>query len=189
MKYANRFERDINIDLPDGKKIHGILRGELDNSKPFIVMMHGRPGNGNELLQFLGSPAQLDAAVTWDASRGGFWQNETREGKDDFPEKACDDLAIGVGGLGYISTRRIEQYDIDMGDTTNWAAKKGYPIKFITADKGVYVDMTKQYYEVADFTEKLRNYQKCSPPIRRFRRSNRADFRRNGRLVCEISVA
>ncbi len=48
-------EETLLIDLPSagGLKIKGILRGEF--TQPLIVMMHGRPGSGNELLQYLGA--------------------------------------------------------------------------------------------------------------------------------------
>src|SRR5262245_48601395 len=48
-------EETLIIDLPKtkGLKIKGILRGSLKG--PLVVMMHGRPGSGNELLQYLGA--------------------------------------------------------------------------------------------------------------------------------------
>lgn len=51
--YSNTQEEDIVINLPDGKKIHGILRGAISPDEPIVVIVHGRPGTGNELLQFL----------------------------------------------------------------------------------------------------------------------------------------
>ncbi len=48
-------EKMVFIDLPntDGLKIKGILRGSLNRAT--VVMVHGLPGEGNELLQFLGA--------------------------------------------------------------------------------------------------------------------------------------
>jgi hypothetical protein len=48
-------EKTLFIDLPGtkGLKIKSILRGSFD--KPLVVMMHGRPGSGNDLLQYLGA--------------------------------------------------------------------------------------------------------------------------------------
>lgn len=53
MRYPAIQEKAIFFDLPhtDGLRIKGILRGELNG--PLAVMMHGRPGDGNALLQYL----------------------------------------------------------------------------------------------------------------------------------------
>jgi len=55
MQYQSITEKTIFFDLPksDGLCIKGILRGEL--AGPLAVMVHGRPGSGNELLQYLGA--------------------------------------------------------------------------------------------------------------------------------------
>jgi dienelactone hydrolase len=55
MRYRATEEKVIFFDLPHtkGLRIKGILRGEL--AGPLAIMMHGRPGNGNELLQYLGA--------------------------------------------------------------------------------------------------------------------------------------
>lgn len=55
MKYNNIQEQTLWIDLPEtgGKKVKGVLRGSFDGD--LIIMVHGLPGDGNELLQFLGA--------------------------------------------------------------------------------------------------------------------------------------
>ena len=55
MQYQATDEEVIFFDLPHSKglKLKGILRGKLDG--PLVVMMHGRPGSGNALLQYLGA--------------------------------------------------------------------------------------------------------------------------------------
>ena len=55
MCYTAVPEETLRIDLPDTNGLHikGILRGPL--SRPVVVMVHGLPGEGNELLQFLGA--------------------------------------------------------------------------------------------------------------------------------------
>lgn len=53
--YQNRREVSLDIPLRDGKMLHAILRGELEQNKPVVIMMHGRPGSANELLQYLGA--------------------------------------------------------------------------------------------------------------------------------------
>lgn len=47
------WEQNLLINLPDtdGLKIKTILRGDF--SQPVTIIVHGRPGNGNELLPFL----------------------------------------------------------------------------------------------------------------------------------------
>lgn len=53
--YKEATEETLFIDLPGsgGLKIKGILRGSFD--QPLAVIIHGRPGSGNELLQYLGA--------------------------------------------------------------------------------------------------------------------------------------
>lgn len=55
MQYEPKSEEVIYIDLPgtDGLKVKGILRGDITD--PLVVMMHGRPGSGNALIQYLGA--------------------------------------------------------------------------------------------------------------------------------------
>ncbi len=55
MQYAVLEEQVVYFDLPHtpGLRIKGIMRG--DPTRSVAVMMHGRPGSGNELLQYLGA--------------------------------------------------------------------------------------------------------------------------------------
>lgn len=55
ISYQNQNEQAILVPLRDGKNLHAILRGELDEDTPVVIMMHGRPGSANELLQYLGA--------------------------------------------------------------------------------------------------------------------------------------
>lgn len=64
MKYEKRLERNINIPLRDGKKLHAILRGDINPDTPVVIMMHGRPGSGNELLQYLGARYLFEDGLT-----------------------------------------------------------------------------------------------------------------------------
>ena len=217
ISYQNRNEISLDIPLRDGKKIHAILRGELAEDIPVIIMMHGRPGSANELLQYLGahyigehgittlrlsmydfgaeyrsllectldthmedfedvvhylrdqgmkkvfalghsyggitilgSKAKLDGAVLWDPSHGLAWYNDTPEfNSDHYPEKIYENIVVGTGGYGYISSIQQKKYDESLGDTTNWAKDKGYPMKFILAAAGPLAKYAKQYYDVA----------------------------------------
>jgi len=62
--YSNIPETNLDIPLADGKKIHSIVRGELNGDAPIVIMMHGRPGNGNELLQYLGARYFYECGIT-----------------------------------------------------------------------------------------------------------------------------
>jgi len=55
LHYRSVPEEVLRIPLPDAPGLHikGGLRGSLDS--PVVVMMHGRPGSGNGLLQYLGA--------------------------------------------------------------------------------------------------------------------------------------
>ncbi len=214
MSYAVVPESTVYVDLPDGHKIKGILRGNL--KKPLVVMMHGRPGSGNELLQFLGarhlhekgfsvlrlfmydfeetarnllgctlqthtedfetvvnylkkqnvpkifaighsyggltilkSKTKIDGAVLWDPTHGLIWHEEG-DWQQNFPEKIYDDIIVGIAGNGYIVPKTMNEQDMAMGDTTNLAAQKGYPLKIIAAGKGAMSHLGMRYFEVAD---------------------------------------
>ncbi len=211
-------EQIIYIDLPDseGLKIKGILRGKLAN--PLVVMMHGLPGTGNRLLQYLGarylyehgfnslrlfmydfdvrtrnlidctlqnyaddfdevisylrkkgvkrlfatghsyggltilkSQANLDGAVLWDPSHGSFW-SEHRDDKYnlEYPTITAGDIVIGIGGYGYIVPKRLDKENHTMGDTSEWSARKGYPLKLIAAGKGAVSDLGQKYIDAAN---------------------------------------
>lgn len=53
MKYRTVKEETVFVDLPNsgGLKIKAILRGSW--SQPMVVLVHGRPGTGNDCLQYL----------------------------------------------------------------------------------------------------------------------------------------
>lgn len=62
---------------------------------------------------------------------------------------------IGTGGYGYVSTVTTEEYDRQMGDTTAWAANKGYPLMIVSAGKGAMTHLGKRYYENISTTLKI----------------------------------
>ncbi len=64
MNYDVETEQDVIIDLNDGKKIHGILRGEMTPSSRVVVIMHGFPGTPKNLLPYLGSRFIADSGYT-----------------------------------------------------------------------------------------------------------------------------
>ena len=55
MQYDDVVETHEIIDLPDGKKMHGVLRGELPFTTPLVIIMHGLIGDAKALLPYLGS--------------------------------------------------------------------------------------------------------------------------------------
>ena len=215
ISYANAPEQDIVIDLPDGKKIHGLLRGSMTDTRPMVIIIHGRPGTGNELLQFLvarhlyengfsslrlflydfgqeyrdmidttldthaedldvvvdylrshgvqkifatghsyggltilRSKSHLDGAVLWDPTHGLVFTDEFDD--PNFPEKRVNDIVYVPTGCGFFYSQTQDDYDHSLGDNSNWAANKGYPIKFITAGKGILAPFVQSYYEHAD---------------------------------------
>ena len=64
IRYHAKEERVLFFDLPDTKdlRIKGVLRGELAGL--VAIMMHGRPGNGDELLQYLGARYLYERGVS-----------------------------------------------------------------------------------------------------------------------------
>ena len=219
--YSIEDEETLLFDLPKSNGLHikGVLRGDL--SQPLAVIMHGRPGTGNELLPYLAAhylhenniaslrlfmydfepktrnlldctldtfandfdevirqlrqrnvpkifgighsyggitilkaKAILDAAVLWDPTHGSYWIEHANEQDENFPEKIIDDLVIGLGGYGYVSSVKTNKYDNQMGDTTEWAANKGYPLMVASAGKGAMTHLGEQYIAVADEPKK-----------------------------------
>lgn len=66
MRYPAIIEQPMFFELPDsgGKRIKGVLRGTLGGQQPLAILMHGRPGNGNELLQYLGARYLAEQGIT-----------------------------------------------------------------------------------------------------------------------------
>lgn len=219
MKNINRVasEKTIYFELPGSSdlKIKGIVCGELTD--PLAVMMHGRPGNGNELLQHLAarylsqqgiatlrlwmydfgldtrsimdctlqthvndfavvvnelrrqgvnklfaighsyggltilkSHCQLDGAVLWDPSHGLAWAKDREmDVTDIYPEVIIDKYVIGIGGEGWVYPLAAFQSDRHLGDTSTLADKK-YPLKIISAGKGILRDLGERYYQAAN---------------------------------------
>lgn len=216
--YQQAPEETLLIDLPntDGLKIKGILRSSLE--KPVVIMVHGLPGSGNELLQYLGarylyergfsslrlslydfepqtrnllncsldihasdfdtvvtylrdkgapkifavghsyggltilrSTAKLDGAVLWDPTHGSFWlEGRDKDYEEDYPTKEVDGMVIGLAGYGYVEPSSMVKENKSMGDTSQWAAHKGYPLKVISAGKGAMTDLGKRYVDAAE---------------------------------------
>lgn len=64
MAYQAVKETTLHFELPGtGRlKIKGVLRGTLKG--PLAIMMHGRPGSGNALLQYLGARYLYDQGIS-----------------------------------------------------------------------------------------------------------------------------
>lgn len=220
--YGNTPEQDVVIDLPDGKKIHGILRGSLTDSRPVAIIVHGRPGTANELLPFLAahylheqeinslrlflydfapdyrnimdttldthaadfkvvvdylrsqgvkkifatghsyggltilrSKAHLDAAVLWDPTHGSVFTEKFDN--PNYPKQYTDDIVYISTGCGFFYPRIQDNYDHELGDNSTWARHKGYPLKFISAGKGILAPYVQSYYEQADEPKSIVN--------------------------------
>jgi pimeloyl-ACP methyl ester carboxylesterase len=214
--FTNQPERAFYTDLPGtaGLQSKGILRGDL--AMPVVVQLHGKPGNGNELLQFLlahhlyeqgfasvrlslygyeqhtrnqlettlednaqdfttvvsslrsqgarqvfgvghsyggsailKSSAALDGAVLWEPTHGSAW-HEIPDAEPNFLEKTLGKYVIGISGWPYVTTTEERAYDLALGDTTQWAARKGYPLKVISAANGSMTHLAARYIAAAD---------------------------------------
>ncbi len=218
LTYRAEDEQTMFLELPktDGLRIKGILRGSLD--KPVVVIMHGRPGTGNELpyyllarylseqgisslrlfmydfepktrnlidsdldthvkdfdtvvselrklkvpkvfavghsyggITILKSKTKLDGAVLWDASHGSVYaDSHINDDDEEFPEQVVGNLVIGTGGDGYVDSVDTEKYMKEIGDNSDWAANKGYPLKIISAGNGILAKYSQKYIDVAD---------------------------------------
>lgn len=216
--YQSVDEQTVFFELPNtkGLKLKAIKRG--DYSQPIVVIMHGRPGDGNELLPYLyarhlyeqgiaslrlfmydflkytrnlvdctldthandfdavvkklreegvtqiygvghsyggltilKASEPLDGAVLWDPTHGSIYQEEYDSSDyGEFPEKECGDFIVVPTGQGFIKSKSETDYNKQLGDTTHLAASKGYPLKVISAGKGVMAHLGKKYIDVAD---------------------------------------
>ncbi|HEX7633209.1 MAG TPA: alpha/beta fold hydrolase [Candidatus Saccharimonadales bacterium] len=100
--------------------------------------------------------SKLDAAVLWDPSHGLAFQDENREKqKREARQKQFDDFDAYLSGPGYVLAKAISHEQQTLGDTTDWAAGKGYPLKIISAAKGVLSELGKRYVAVADEPKSL----------------------------------
>lgn len=105
-------------------------------------------------ITILGSGVALAGAVLWDPSHGLAWQDPIFDSPN-FPTKEYGDIIVGTGGYGYISSKRHHEYKKALGDTTDWARGKNYPMKFIIAGGGPLSKYNKKYFEVADNPKEL----------------------------------
>lgn len=210
-------EKTLYIDLPHTNlKLKAILRGDLD--QPTVIMVHGLPGSGNDLLQYLGAKylyeqglttlrlflydweantrnladctvethaedfdtvvkylrtqnvpkifaqghsyggltilrakEKIDGAVLWDPSHGLVFRDpEVLKFYENDAIQETEKLKLYLNGAGYIEPKAITKEQDELGDNSDWAAHKGYPLEIISAGQGFMVDLHKQYLEVAD---------------------------------------
>jgi pimeloyl-ACP methyl ester carboxylesterase len=121
--------------------------GELKKLNVPKIYAIGHSYGGMAILK---AKAKLDGAVLWDPTHGSYWIEHKDEVDDNFPEKILGDILVGTGGYGYVNSVKDEEYDQSIGDTTDWAAHKGYPLKVISAGLGAMTHLGKSYVEVAD---------------------------------------
>lgn len=222
MKYGAAPEETVYIDLPNtgGLKIKSVLRGTL--SQPLVVMMHGKSGQGNSLLMYLGarflfehgfaslrlwmydtgkntrnllqctldthvedfatvvqylrdhgvshlfaighsyggltiikSMAVLDGAVLWDPTHGNIWHGKHAAWLKKYPEITIGDIVVGIRGNPSVTSTTMQKQDHTLGNTSAWITGKGYPIKIITAGKGILSELGRKYFDAADTPKAL----------------------------------
>ncbi len=100
-------------------------------------------------MTILGSQAKLSGAVLWDPSHGLAWQDPAFDSTDS-PAVECGDIIVETEGCGFISSKNSEDYNKLLGDNTDWAKGKSYPMKFIVAGAGPLSKYNSRYFEVAD---------------------------------------
>lgn len=217
-------DHDVFIDLPhaDGLQMRAVMRG--DYAQPVVLLVHGRPGDGNGTLQYtyarelskygiaslrvwlydflpntrnlldatlednaadletaatflrenqaprvfgvghsygglalLASNVTLDAAVLWDPTHGEVFRRPPQGPKQqilrdygEYTEVESGDYVITVTGKGDVKTRAMRDHDKALGDTSDYAAHKGYPLKVIGAERGIMNDLGARYVAAAD---------------------------------------
>jgi len=107
-------------------------------------------------LTILRSKSKLDGAVLWDPTHGEvFHKPESVEWRKNSRQKRVDDLILYLDGWGYIEPKAIDDEQKIMGDTTNLAADKGYPLKIVAAGKGIMTELQEKYINAANEPKKL----------------------------------
>lgn len=210
MKYKNISEQDLVIELSDGKKIHGLLRGEI-SGKNVVVLMHGLTSSPKETIIFLGSRylyekgyttlslymydfpdnyrnifdcdldvhvndfetvinfiknhkpkklfsvghsyggltilkanSLLHGAALWDPSHGLSYQS-SNSFRQKYDERVIDNYSISEAGTGWMYPKKIGEYNINLGDNSNWAKNLPYPVRIISAGNGILNEYHKKY--------------------------------------------
>jgi pimeloyl-ACP methyl ester carboxylesterase len=220
--YQYTEEETIFFDLPgtNGLQIKAIKRGSYD--QPVAVIVHGRPGSGNDLLPYLfarylyeqgisslrlymydflkntrnlidcdlkiyandldtvvkalrnkgvsklygvghsyggltilRSSEKFDNVVLWDPTHGLVYQEKPDLSTyGEFPEEEHGRMIVVPTGPGFLRSKKSEAEDKNLGDTTDLARAKGYPLKIISAGKGAMAHLGKKYIEAADSPKK-----------------------------------
>lgn len=103
-------------------------------------------------ITVLKAASKLDGAILWDPSHGLAWQGEVYERWRPKHPVETDDLYISTDGAGMVVSRRSHTQDLSLGDTSDWAAGKGYPLKIIAADRGIGIltEFCERYHAAAD---------------------------------------
>lgn len=104
--YQNIPEETLSIPLPQTHDLHikGVLRGTLD--KPVVVIMHGRPGHGNGLLEYLGAHYLHEQGFTTLRLWMYAWDAGTRNLVDCTLDTHVADFETV---LAYLRTRGVQQ--------------------------------------------------------------------------------
>jgi pimeloyl-ACP methyl ester carboxylesterase len=141
--YRSILDCTLDTHAADFEDVITYLRGE--GAGDIFALGHSYGG-----ITILRSKAKLNGAILWDPSHGLAWHNNNPEfNNPTFPKRISGDIAIGIGGRGYIYSKTQDDQDAALGDTTEWARGKEYPMKFILASAGPLAKYAKRYYDVA----------------------------------------
>jgi pimeloyl-ACP methyl ester carboxylesterase len=122
-----------------------------ENNVPKIFAT-GHSYGGPTILK---SKSQLDAAVLWDPAHGLSFIRLAKKAEDDgtFPETVVEvrgqSINVGTGGYGYIEPKAMLDDEASWGDNSEWASKD-YPLKIISAGKGILKEGAVKYLEAAN---------------------------------------
>jgi dienelactone hydrolase len=95
----------------------------------------------------LGSRANLFALSAWDSFHGSYLQdNKTSEGPSS-SEVVEGEYVIGRPGNGWMYSATNLAHDMELGDTSHWAANHDYSTQIISAGKGALQPYNKRYYQ------------------------------------------
>jgi hypothetical protein len=105
-------------------------------------------------LTILMSDRQLEGAVLWDPSHGGWWMDNPKDDVEG-PELKIGGVIINTDGRGYIHGQIARDFDIKLGDTTSLASGKGYPLMAITGTESIIRDYVRRYIDAAEDPKEL----------------------------------
>ncbi len=145
-EYRDAIDCTLETHIADFKECIAYLE-TLKVRKIFAV------GHSYGGLTILGSKVKIDGAVLWDPSHGLAWDNGT-DIKRDWREKS-DHMLVSTDGPGSMRPIAAQEFNKNLGDTSDLARNISYPVEIISGDKSVIYKFQQSYADVVPTKKKF----------------------------------